>query len=84
MAKPEVKSLLSTTNDLGFTFTVCEPTVLWILIYQFKPVTIRRTSEHDPIRKYERVAFAQKGSAINLAKKMNKMFNSVDFDIRQV
>ena len=84
MAKSEVPVLMSKTNDLGYTWSVIEPTDLWIITYRFKPISLKKNSETDPACKYERIAFTQNGSEINLAKKLNQMFDSIDFDIRAV
>jgi len=85
MAKPQVqRAIESNYDDFGIRLAVLVPENMWQVTYQFKPIVVSRESELDVHRKYQRTTFAQKGSAINLAKKLNKIFNTEDFDVRSV
>jgi hypothetical protein len=85
MAKPLVqRAIESNYDDFGKKLAVLVPENMWQVTYQFKPIVIATESELDIHRKYQRTTFAQKGSAINLAQKLNKLFDTQDFDVRSI
>jgi len=55
---------------------------VWAVYYQNKPFNLRADSQvaFSP-PKYKTTAFNNSGHAINLAKKLNKQFNTTDFTV---
>ena len=55
----------------------------WAVFYKGKPVNLKTTSivaqQLGP--KYKKISFSNSGHAINLAKKLNKLFNCSDFAV---
>ena len=85
MAKPNVKVATQTErDDFGKVHIVMQPDNMFVLTYEGKPVVIKTENELADGAKYQRTAFAQEGTAINLAKKMNKIFNTDQFDYKTI
>jgi hypothetical protein len=84
MSRPKPKVLLEVTSKKTYkTEQVLEADAIWAVFYQGKPVNLKTTSlvaqQLGP--KYKKVSFSNSGHAINLAEKLNKMFNSTDFAV---
>lgn len=76
--------MLEITDKKTFkTEQVLEADAIWAVFYKGMPVNLKTSSilaqEYGP--KYKKVSFSNKGHAINLAEKLNKMFNCNDFDV---
>ena len=76
--------MLEITDKKTFkTEQVLEADAIWAVFYKGMPVNLNTSSilaqESGP--KYKKVSFSNKGHAINLAEKLNKMFNCNDFDV---
>ena len=76
--------MLEITDKKTFkTEQVLEADAIWAVFYKEMPVNLKTSSilaqESGP--KYKKVSFSNKGHAINLAEKLNKMFNCNDFDV---
>lgn len=76
--------MLEITDKKTFkTEQVLEADAIWAVFYKGMPVNLKTSSilaqESGP--KYKKVSFSNKGHAINLAEKLNKMFNCNDFDV---
>jgi|DEB0MinimDraft_6_1074348.scaffolds.fasta_scaffold07846_6 hypothetical protein len=84
MAKKFLPVVTTRIDDFGYTIDILKPDTMWIVTYQMHPIIIKRGSQYTNESKYRRTSFAQKGSAVNLAKRLNQQFNTQDFDIRQV
>lgn len=84
MPRPKPKVLLEVTNKKTYkTEQVLEAEAIWAVFFQGKPVNLKTTSligqQLGP--KYKKVSFSNSGHAINLAEKLNKLFNCVDFEV---
>jgi hypothetical protein len=84
MSRPKPKVLLEITSKKTYkTEQVLEAEAIWAVFYKGKPVNLKTTSivAHQLGPKYKKVSFSNSGHAINLAEKLNKMFNCVDFAV---
>lgn len=53
---------------------------IWAVFYQGQPVNYRNLANFQ-MPKYRKTAFANPGHAINLARKLNQKFHTVDFTV---
>ena len=84
MSRPKPTVLLEITSKKTYkTEQVLEADAIWAVFYKGKPVNLKTTSivAHQLGPKYKKVSFSNSGHAINLAEKLNKMFNSSDFAV---
>jgi hypothetical protein len=84
MSRPKPKVLIEVTSKKTYkTEQVLEADAIWAVFYQGKPVNLKTTSivAHQLGPKYKKVSFSNSGHAINLAEKLNKMFNCEDFAV---
>lgn len=84
MSRPKPKILLEIANKKTFKVEqVLESEAIWAVFYQGKPVNLKTGSlvASYPGPKYKKVSFSNPGHAHNLAKKLNKMFNSTEFEV---
>jgi hypothetical protein len=84
MSRPKPNVLLEITNKKTYkTEQVLEAEAIWAVFYQGKPINLKTSSlvvQHlGP--KYKKVSFSNSGHAINLAEKLNKIFNSTEFSV---
>ena len=84
MSRPKPTILLELTNKKTYkTEQVLEADAIWAVFYQDKPINLKISSivvqQVGP--KYKKVSFSNSGHAFNLAKKLNKMFNTQDFSV---
>lgn len=84
MSRPKPKVLLEVTNKKNYkTDQVLEADAIWAVFYQDKPINLKTTSfiiqEMGP--KYKKVSFSNSGHALNLAEKLNNMFNTIEFSV---
>jgi hypothetical protein len=84
MSRPKPKILLEITNKKTYkTEQVLESEAIWAVFYCDKPINLKVSSllaqQLGP--KYKKVSFSNSGHAINLAAKLNKLFNSQDFSV---
>jgi len=84
MSRPKPNVLLEVTSKKTYkTEQVLEAEAIWAVFYKGKPVNLKTTSlvaqQLGP--KYKKVSFSNSGHAINLAEKLNKLFNSTDFSV---
>lgn len=84
MSRPKPKILLDLTNKKTYkTEQILEAEAIWAVFYQDNPINLKITSlvgnQLGP--KYKKVSFSNSGHAINLANKLNKMFNVKDFSV---
>lgn len=84
MSRPKPKVLLEYTNKKNYkTEQVLESDAIWAVFYNNEPFNLKNfnslTSYPGP--KYKKVSFSNPGHAINLAKKLNQMFNCQDFQV---
>jgi hypothetical protein len=84
MSRPKPTILLELTSKKTYkTEQVLEAEAIWAVFYKGKPVNLKTTSivAHQLGPKYKKVSFSNSGHAINLAEKLNKMFNCADFAV---
>lgn len=84
MSRPKPKVLLEITDKKTYkTEQVLESEAIWAVFYLDKPINLKTNSivvqQLGP--KYKKVSFSNSGHAINLAEKLNKMFNTVLFSV---
>ena len=84
MSRPKPTILLEITSKKTYkTEQVLEAEAIWAVFYKGNPVNLKTTSivAHQLGPKYKKVSFSNSGHAINLAEKLNKMFNCADFAV---
>jgi hypothetical protein len=84
MSRPKPNILLENTNKKTYKVEqVLESEAIWAVFYQGKPVNLKTSSlvSSYPGPKYKKVSFSNPGHAHNLAKKLNKMFNTEQFQV---
>lgn len=84
MSRPKPTVLLEITNKKTYkTEQVLDSEAIWAVFYKDKPVNLKTSSmlgnANGP--KYKKVSFSNAGHAINLAEKLNKLFNCSDFSV---
>jgi len=84
MSRPKPKVLLEITDKKTYkTEQVLEADAIWAVFYKDQPVNLKTSSivaqQIGP--KYKKVSFSNSGHAINLAEKLNKLFNCTDFSV---
>ena len=84
MSRPKPKVLLEITNKKTYkTEQVLEAEAIWAVFYQDNPVNLKTGSlvvqQLGP--KYKKCSFSNSGHAINLAEKLNKLFQTSDFSV---
>jgi hypothetical protein len=84
MSRPKPKVLLEIANKKTFKVEqVLDSEAIWAVFYQGKPVNLKTSSlvASYPGPKYKKVSFSNPGHAHNLAKKLNKVFNTSEFQV---
>jgi hypothetical protein len=84
MSRPQPKILLEQTNKKNYkTEQVLDAEAIWAVFYKAEPFNLKSFSSVTsyPGPKYKKVSFSNPGHAINLAKKLNSMFNCEDFQV---
>lgn len=84
MSRPKPNILLEITNKKTYkTEQVLEADAIWAVFYKDKPVNLKNTSIIGQYAgpKYRKVSFSNSGHAINLAEKLNKLFNCTEFEV---
>lgn len=84
MSRPKPKVLLEQTNKKNYkTEQVLEADAIWAVFYKNEPFNLKSFSSITsyPGPKYKKVSFSNPGHAINLAKKLNGMFNCQEFQV---
>jgi hypothetical protein len=84
MSRPKPTVLLENTNRKNYkTEQILEADAIWAVFYKNKSFNLKSfnslTSYPGP--KYKKVSFSNPGHAINLAKKLNRMFGCEDFQV---
>lgn len=84
MSRPKPNVILEHTNKESFKLEqVLESEAIWAVFYQGKPFNLKSGSmiSSYPGPKYKKVSFSNPGHARNLAKKLNKLFDTNDFTV---
>ena len=84
MSRPKPIVLLEITNKKTYkTEQVLEAEAIWAVFYKDRPVNLKTSSvlaqQLGP--KYKKVSFSNAGHALNLAEKLNKLYNCEDFSV---
>lgn len=84
MSRPKPHVLLDQTNRQTYkTEQVLASEGIWAVYYQNRPINLKTFNMlvSYPGPKYKKVSFSNPGHAINLAKKLNKQFNTEEFSV---
>lgn len=84
MSRPKPKVLLEYANKENFKVEqILESDAIWAVFYQGQPFNLKSGSliSSYPGPKYKKVSFSNPGHAYNLAKKLNKLFKTEDFQV---
>lgn len=84
MSRPKPLILLEHIDKKSYkTEQVLNADAIWAVFYKNAPFNLKTSHSlvSTPGPKYKKVSFSNQGHAINLAKKLNKMFNCNDFSV---
>ncbi len=84
MSRPKPKVITEYINKESFKIEqILESEAIWAVFYKGKPFNLKSGSmvSSYPGPKYKKVSFSNPGHAINLAKKLNKLFKCEDFEV---
>jgi hypothetical protein len=84
MSRPKPNVLLEFTNKNTYkSEQVLASDGIWAVYYQNKPINLKSFNSlvGYPGPKYKKVSFSNPGHAINLAKKLNKLFKTEEFSV---
>jgi len=82
MARPQPTQICS-HSDNNLIIEVCEADAIYAVLYQGRPVKIRK---HNPEKryqgmKYNKTAFPEPGHAVALARRLNAAYETTDFSV---
>lgn len=84
MSRPKPKVLLENVDKKTYkSEQVLQAEAIWAVFYKGEPFNLKSSNALTsyPGPKYKKVSFSNPGHAFNLAKKLNDLFNSTDFDV---
>lgn len=84
MSRPKPKVLLEKINKENYKIDqILDSEAIWAVFYQDRPFNLKSGNHvaSYPGPKYKKVSFSNPGHAHNLAKKLNKFFNTTDFSV---
>ena len=84
MSRPKPTVLLEYINKKTYkSEQVLDAEAIWAVFYKGNPFNLKSANAltNYPGPKYKKVSFSNPGHAINLAKKLNDMFNCNDFEV---
>jgi hypothetical protein len=84
MSRPKPKVLIEVTNKETYkTDQVLASDGIWAVFYDDQPINLKTQNMliQYPGPKYKKVSFSNQGHAINLARKLNKQFNTDKFTV---
>ena len=82
MGRPKPNVLLEITNKKSYkSEQVLSAEAIWAVFYQDQPINLKTSSLHQLNPKYKKISFSNSGHALNLAEKLNKQFNCLDFSV---
>lgn len=85
MPKPKPNVLLSKLLSTGKREEVIRSSSLFAVYYKGGPVNLRTVNQLNyPGPKYKKVCFPNPGHALNLAKKLNELFKTTDFEVYEL
>lgn len=84
MSRPKPKVILEYANKETYKIEqILESEAIWAVFYKEQPFNLKSGSlvASYPGPKYKKVSFSNPGHAINLAKKLNRLFKCNDFEV---
>lgn len=84
MSRPKPKVLLENIDKKTYkTDQILEADSIWAVFYKGQPFNLKSSNSLTsyPGPKYKKTSFSNPGHAINLSKKLNKIFNCNDFNV---
>jgi hypothetical protein len=84
MSRPKPDVLLEHVNKQNYkSEQIIASQGIWAVYYDNKPINLKSANMlvNYPGPKYKKTSFSNPGHAINLAKKMNKLFNTTEFSV---
>lgn len=84
MSRPKPNILLEHINKKNYkSEQILEADAIWAVFYKKLPFNLKSSNSitNYPGPKYKKVSFSNPGHAHNLAKKLNQMFNTSDFEV---
>ena len=84
MSRPKPRVILEHVNKENYKIEqILDSEAIWAVFYQDKPFNLKSGSlvANYPGPKYKKVSFSNPGHARNLAKKLNRLFKTTDFEV---
>ena len=84
MSRPKPKVLLEYVDKNSYkSEQVLDAEAIWAVFYQGKPFNLKNSNSlsNYPGPKYKKTSFSNPGHAHNLAKKLNKLFKTKQFEV---
>ena len=84
MSRPKPKILLEYIDKASYkSEQVLDAEAIWAVFYQSKPFNLKNSNAitNHPGPKYKKTSFSNPGHAHNLAKKLNKMVKTEQFQV---
>lgn len=83
MSRPKPSILAEYTDQkTQRTDQILAADAIWAVFYKGAPFNLRSTTRFKfTLPKYKKVSFSNSGHAANLAKKLNRAFNTTDFTV---
>ena len=84
MSRPKPDVILEHVNKQNYkSEQIISSEGIWAVYYDDKPINLKSANMlvSYPGPKYKKTSFSNPGHAINLAKKLNKLFNTTDFSV---
>jgi len=84
MSRPKPSVLLEYIDKKTYkSEQILKADAIWAVFYKQEPFNLKNTNilTNYPGPKYKKVSFSNPGHAINLAKKLNDLFNCSDFTV---
>jgi len=84
MSRPKPKVIIEHIDKKTYkSEQILQAEAVWAVFYQNEPFNLKSSNvlTSYPGPKYKKVSFSNPGHAINLAKKLNAMFNTQEFSV---
>lgn len=84
MSRPKPRIILEHVNKENYKLEqILDSEAIWAVFYQGKPFNLKSGNlvANYPGPKYKKVSFSNPGHARNLAKKLNRLFKTTNFEV---